>query len=147
MSVNIEIKGLKELKKKFSDLNPLLIDGMVDGINKASGVVLASAKSLTPVDTGKLRQANCAIPAYVRGDSIVGGVMNSCDHAMYVEFGTGQRGNGSYPYKTNLSLSYKSEWMGQVAQPFLGRALHTNGYRIDKVVLASVRRKIKEVSK
>jgi len=135
--VSIKVKGLVSLKAKYSRLPSNVIAGLTRGINQATAVVEASAKAVTPVDTGRLRGSIHARKAKNDGKSVTGSVYTDVEYAMFVEFGTGVRGNGSYPYKTEIALAYGNV-AGQVAQPFLGRALHQREKEIHQIVSAAV---------
>lgn len=142
-SVSIQVKGLANLKAKYNRLPPKVIEGLTKGINQATAVVEASAKAVTPVGTSRLlRNSIHARNAKNDGKSVTGSVYTDVEYAMFVEFGTGVRGNGSYPYKTEVALAYGNV-AGQVAQPFLGRALHQREKEIHKIVSAAVRNAVK----
>lgn len=141
-SVSIQVKGLANLKAKYNRLPPKVIEGLTKGINQATAVVEASAKAVTPVVTDRLRNSIHARNAKNDGKSVTGSVYTDVKYAMFVEFGTGVRGNGSYPYKTEVALAYGNV-AGQVAQPFLGRALHQREKEIHKIVSAAVRNAVK----
>jgi HK97 gp10 family phage protein len=57
----------------------------------------------------------------------VGHVVVANPHAAYVEFGTGQRGEGSpSPPKWDGPLSYREDWAGMEAQPYMVPAAEQN---------------------
>jgi HK97 gp10 family phage protein len=138
----IEIRGIAQLNAKLTKVIRDGGSGLERGINMAAALVSGRAKALCPVDTGLLRASIHPSAARKKGDEITGGVITATEYAVYVEFGTGVRGNGSYPYPTKQNLAYDGEAKGQVAQPFLGRALHESEYDIDKLVLRAVRQSI-----
>jgi HK97 gp10 family phage protein len=144
-SIKIKVTGLARLSAKLGRYKPAVKAGLTDGLNRAAALVNGHSKALCPVDTGNLRGSIHANPAEVKGDDITSSVSTATEYAAFVEFGTGVRGNGSYPYKTLMkSLAYGDRG-GQVAQPFLGRALHENEFNIDKMVIQSVVRALKGV--
>ena len=117
---NITIKGIEKLTKRYNKIANML---PTEAVKKTTTFVHAQAKELVPVDTGNLR-GSIHMSVQTKGKEVVGRVYTNNDHAMYVEFGTGIRGNGSYPYQVKgLSLSYKSDWQGMVAQPYMYPAL------------------------
>lgn len=136
--VTFSIKGLATLQAKFGKMTPHVIEGLKTGINKATAVVERYAKNVVPVDTGTLRNSIHARPAKHDEKSVYGSVYTNTAYAMFVEFGTGVRGNGSYPYDTKLTLAYGGT-PGQVAQPFLGRALHQREKDIHVIVSKAVK--------
>ena len=111
-------------------------------MNKATLLIHGQAKALAPVDTGNL--AGSIHPKVMHvGQILQGKVYTNCSYAPYVEFGTGIKGNGTYPNK-KIELSYRSTpWVytpndgedfyyteGQVAQPFMYPALKQNAKKI-----------------
>lgn len=138
-SINISIEGYNELMQKLgSKLPAILTRGVMQGINKAVALVEGKAVMLAPVDTGDLRRHMGSEQATEQNGAIIGKVFNTSDHAMYVEFGTGRRGNGTYTYPTDFTLDYDQNWAGQVAQPYLGRALHTSNSQVKSAITQSI---------
>ena len=143
--VNVNIKNIDRLIQRFenvktADLTPL--------VTKATLIVEAQAKSLCPVNDGGLRMSIHA-KVETKGVNIIGMVYTSKEYAMYVEFGTGIKGNGTYPYDVEgLTLEYKDTgWVytpdggdtfyyteGMEAQPYMYPALHQNKDKIKKLI-------------
>lgn len=136
--MNIEIRGLDRLSEKLEKLGSSLEKAAISGMNKTLQDITADAKDSAPVDTGELRDSY--EPYYEahkpqeNGGVITGMAGSNCEHAVYVEFGTGPVGEttpaqGKYPG----SLSYTQKgWTyydekkqqfvhtrGQPAQPTL----------------------------
>lgn len=119
--------------KKLSDVDAEQV------LKKATAYCHGQAKSLCPVDTGALRES-IHMQFIKKGRQSGGKVYTNMEYAAYVEFGTGIKGNGSYPYDANISLTYRdTPWVypidtddgkefrrteGQVAQPYMYPALH-----------------------
>lgn len=61
------------------------------------------------------------------------------DHAVYVELGTGQKGNPS--------VSHRQDWPGMEPQPFLGPALDANRKRIVTRFIGNLKRAIRAKKK
>lgn len=136
------IKGLDKLKAKLNNISD---SNLKDVMNDAVLLVHAQAKALAPVDTGNL--AGSIHPKVINnGESIIGKVYTNLIYAPFVEFGTGIKGNGSYPNE-NISLSYRNTgWVytpdggssfyyteGQIAQPFMYPAIKQNEKQIEKM--------------
>lgn len=83
------IKGLKELNKKFKQIEEMDLSKVV---HRSGLRVERDAKSLAPVDTGLLRSS---INTEVKGNTATVGT--SVEYAPNVEFGIGQR---PQPYLT-----------------------------------------------
>ena len=77
--------------------------------------VLAVAQSIVPVDTGELRASGHVV---VRTDAskAAAAVVFDAPYAVYVEFGTGARGEGSPGAGPG---PYSLGWTGMAAQPYL----------------------------
>ena len=145
---SITIKGIDVLTQKFNNISNT--KNVEEAINKATLLVHAHAKALAPVDTGNL--AGSIHPKVIKqGRTIKGKVYTNLSYAPYVEFGTGSKGNGTYPYagEVDVKLSYtsKESWVytpdggetfyrtsGQVAQPYMYPALKKNEKKIKKMI-------------
>ena len=127
-------------------------------MNKATQLVHGQAKTLAPADTGQLR-GSIHMQVKDTGKELQGRVYTNVEYASYVEFGTGIKGNGTYPYQVEgLNLEYrnkgwayydedKGEWIytkGQKAQPYMYPALKQNEKTIKKILKDGVHTKLKE---
>lgn len=88
MTIDIEVKGLKELQRKTeqmaSDLHGApILDAMRDSVL----IIQRGAKQNAPVDTGRLR-ASITPNVTTSGDDIEGVVGSNVVYAPYMEFGT-----------------------------------------------------------
>ena len=107
--------------------------------------VQKNAKMLCPVDTGELRNS-IKESGEIIGDDINCQVYTNCDHAAYTEFGTGERGRESN-IERPLEVSYKADWKGQAAQPYLTPAyLHAkNTGEVEQEVIKSIQSDIRKL--
>lgn len=113
-------------ERLLGHLNNIANMDLTKKMNKATIKVQSQAKELAPVDTGRLKGS---IHTKVKkdGKNIIGKVYTNVKYAPFVEFGTGIKGNGSYPYKIkDLNLEYKEDWQGMRAQPYMYPALKRN---------------------
>ena len=155
---NVTIKGIDRLTQR---LNKIANMELRTAVNKATQLVHGQAKTLAPADTGQLR-GSIHMQVKDTGKEIQGRVYTNVEHAPYVEFGTGIKGNGTYPYQVEgLNLEYKNkgwayydedkgEWIytkGQKAQPYMYPALKQNEKTIKKILKDGVHTKLKENSK
>ena len=87
----------------------------VASVQAGCQMIFDRSQELVPVDTGELKASGKVV--ITEGEATVSGkVIYDANHAAYVEFGTGIRGEssagaGQGPYDPN--------WMGMPAQPFL----------------------------
>lgn len=146
----IEILNVGRLIQK---LDKIANAQAVDAMNKAVILVQGQAKNLCVVDTGALRSS---IHTEVKksAQEVIGRVYTGMSYAPYIEFGTGSKGNGTYPYKTKVNLHYRgTPWVytpdggetfyrteGQVAKPFMYPALKMN----EKTIKAMFKNGMKE---
>lgn len=136
----VTIKNLDRLQKKLNKLSDVDITNIV---KKATVFVQGQAKTLAPVDTGQLRSS---IHTEVKkdGKTVIGRVYTNNDHAVYVEFGTGQRGASSQIDRP-INVTYKQDWAGMIAQPYLYPALKGSKKYIDYLINQGLKDKIRQI--
>lgn len=132
----ITIKGTKELQNLLKNVGTAPIERT---IKKITVEVQGQAKGLAPVDTGTLRNS---IRMNYDSNKKEGRVYTNNDYATYVEFGTGIRGNGSYP-DSNKNLTYNQNWKGQVAQPYMYPALQFGKSKAQEILKQEIENEIK----
>lgn len=121
---------------------------MKPAVNKATALVAGDASANAPVDKGALKASVHMEPAKGVGTNVQGRVFTNLEYAPFVEFGTGRKGQGTYPYKIKgVSLTYRqTPWMfenedgemiwtaGQVAQPFMYPAIKNNETQVKQIL-------------
>lgn len=132
----ITIKGTKELQNLLKNVGTAPIERT---IKKITVEVQGQAKGLAPVDTGTLRNS---IRMNYDSNKKEGKVYTNNEYATYVEFGTGIRGNGSYP-DSNKNLTYNQNWKGQVAQPYMYPALQHGKSLVEETLKQEIAKEIK----
>ena len=132
----ITIKGTKELQNLLKNVGTAPIERT---IKKITVEVQGQAKGLAPVDTGTLRNS---IRTNYDSNKKEGKVYTNNEYATYVEFGTGIRGNGSYP-DSNKNLTYNQNWKGQVAQPYMYPALQHGKSLVTETLKQEIAKEIK----
>lgn len=111
-------------------LQARIIPKLVAAITEGCGAVVDEAQAIAPVgETGEFRDSIHTATVEVVGTKINGRVVNDSPHAGFVEFGTGVRGEGTYPFDLPQSgvpvtgswiYDYRNQnWQGHVAQPTL----------------------------
>lgn len=122
--MNISIEGIDGVMNMLQDF---VSEGRIQHALAVAGeVVRADAAANAPVDTGRLRGS---ITCQVDGNSALIGT--NVEYAVYVEFGTGSKGNKSVAHTTKKHWTYYSgghfyTTTGQAAQPYLVPALKNN---------------------
>lgn len=124
--IGIQIEGMGELREKLGKLASGASSGLAKGLMKGGEIVRAEAAANCPVDTGQLRQS--IVVEQQSGTSVTVGP--TADYGIYVEFGTGSKGDPSVGYTTKDGWVYFNEktgqfvyTTGQAPQPFLVPAL------------------------
>lgn len=120
MGFDIQLNGLR---KRIQSMQEMAGHIAIDIVNELSEIGEAQAKGLAQVDTGEMRAATHIEPAKIEDGIVKGGFYNNSDHAIFVEYGTGQRGvsgevaNGQEK-DPDASISYRADWKGMRAYPF-----------------------------
>jgi Bacteriophage HK97-gp10, putative tail-component len=119
----------------LSRLMQRVVPVIVEAVNESQGIVVDEARAIAPVRDGDLVSKIGAGPIALIGNAVTGSVTSESDHAGFVEFGTGTRGTGTYPYDLPSAgvpftgswvYDYKNQqWKGMPAQPYMRPALDT----------------------
>lgn len=116
------------------------------GLERGAKKIQKNAKYLAPTGkTGQLRNS-IKTKSQITPDGAEAQVFTNLEHAPYVEFGTGQRGAESDIDRPE-GISYKADWKGQAAQPFLTPAyLHAkNTGEVEQEVTKSIQQDIRKL--
>lgn len=140
----VTIKNIDRLTRKFNKMADMELE---DAMTKATTLVHGQAKDLAPVDKGNLA-GSIRMEINKRKTELEGRVYTNLEYAPYVEFGTGVRGNGSYPYDIEgLTLTYHESWAGMQAQPYMYPSLKNNERTINNFFKDGVKTKLQECCK
>lgn len=138
------IEGLDELLANLSGLGGNVKESARKGLERGAKKIQKNAKYLAPVDEGTLRNS-IKTKSEITAEGAEAQVFTNIEYAPYVEFGTGSRGakqdvNGN-------SISHRSDWKGQVAQPYLSPAyLHAkNSGEVEQEVIKSIQQDIRKL--
>lgn len=139
------VQGLDELLATLSGLGGDIKTSCKKGLERGAKKVQKNAKLLTPVDTGNLRNS-IKTKSESTQDGAEAQVFTDTEYAAYVEFGTGQRGRESNIDRPE-GISYKTDWKGQTAQPFMTPAyLHAkNTGEVEQEVIKSIEQDIRKL--
>ncbi|MDR0979504.1 MAG: HK97 gp10 family phage protein [Lachnospiraceae bacterium] len=111
------IEGLDSLLSKLSKLGGDVNESCKKGLMRGAKKIQRNAKLLAPVKTGQLRNS-IKVQDKSEANNVKVQVYTDVEHSAYVEFGTGQRGISSNIERPD-DVSYKADWKGQPAQPFM----------------------------
>lgn len=140
------MKNLDRLMRKLDKLGGNTQKALVKGVGDATKLVVGDAKMLAPVaevDGGGL-QLSIQGEVYEDKDAIIGKTSTNLDYAPYVEFGTGQRGQES-EHPPNMDLSFRQDWAGMEAQPYLYPAISQNREVIKEIIANELKKEIKKL--
>lgn len=150
----MSVKNADRLLKKLDNIASV---DVIKPMRKATALVHGQAKTLCPTDTGALR-GSIHMEVKEQLKNVIGRVYTNVSYASYVEFGTGIKGNGSYPYKNKTILSYRdTPWVytpdgekyfktyGQVAQPYMYPALHFHRKEIKEILGSNINASFKSI--
>lgn len=147
--MEVKVQGLDKLLKKLDQLGGNLPKSTQKALLRAGVVIEEGAKKHCPVDTSQLRDS---IHTQAVDENTVA-VGTNVKHGIFVEFGTGPKGDPAVPHTTKEFWRYQDaagNWHtshGQPPQPFM-RTGFTEGK--DKAVDAakeSLREDVKELMK
>ena len=139
----MSINGVESLLSKLDRLGVNSEEVLYKSLQKQGELVKGQAKELCPKDTGDLKKSIRKSTKRYKG-KIVARVYTNSDHAAYVEFGTGKRGEASNT-NSNVEVTYKQDWSGMEAQPYLYPALKNNEDRVMKNIKENLKEAIREV--
>ncbi len=144
MDAKVKVVNLARLYLKVERMAKL---DLTPAVGKAVAYVQGEAKNLVPVDTGGLRGSIMKEVKRSADGSVQGRVFTNFEYAPYVEFGTGAKGDGTYPFSPKgVDLSYRqTPWSfekdgeriwtnGQIAQPFMYPAMKRNERQVRSIL-------------
>lgn len=129
---------------------------IISRIAKSAGIgaeqwaiqTLEDAQNLVPVRTGELRDSGHMETAE-ETTAFTASVVFDAGHSMFVEFGTGLSGSGTYPFPLPQSgvpitgawiYDYRGiGWKGMEARPYLRPAFDANVDKAEEVIRDTVR--------
>ncbi len=142
------ILGLDSLLRKLDALGVNTAAELAKSMDKNIKLVQGEAKMLAPVDLGDLRNS-IFTKTVKKAKRIQGIVYTNSDHAAYMEFGTGQRGSASLspPKDPDSKISYREDWAGVPAQPYMYPALKNQEAQVIENIKTDLRAAIRRAVK
>ena len=140
------IEGLDSLLDKLERIPNALDDAMTVWLPKALETVRAAQVGLATVASGELKTSihSQLLPA---GRVAAGKTYTNVEHAVYNEFGTGERGAASPNDNPNVSPSHTPGWPGMSAQPFMYPGYKQAEKKIRKDAVTAARRVLRGTGK
>lgn len=142
ISYRVEIKNLKELQERFKQAPEIASKHILEAGNKSLLSLQGTAKQLSPIDTGRLRQSILVSPMKRSGNAFTGSVGTGLKYAEIQEGGSGIYGPNKAPIrpKTKKFLAFKTKdgkWIraksvkGVKGRFFMKGAVEGNQRKID----------------
>lgn len=128
MQIEIDVRGLDEVLEALDSLGQAeLLDAATPGMKKGLELIRADAQENAPVDTGDLRERIRTRMTFKTGE-LIGEVVAYAPHSIYVEMGTGPKGEKSHAgvnpeWAENVTYSPKG-WRA----PIKGEVRFITGY-------------------
>jgi HK97 gp10 family phage protein len=145
----VKVEGLDKLLKKLDKLGGNVEKSTQKALLCGAAVFEAGAKAYCPIDTGQLQES---IHTQMMDESAAS-VGTNVKHSIFVEFGTGPKGDPSVPHTTKEFWRYKDaegNWHtshGQPPQPFMRTAFSENKDKAVETVKDSIKDDIEELMK
>ena len=142
------LEGMNELFATLDSLGGNIRDAAKRSIQKSAKRIQGQAKMLAPVKTGTLRNS-IRTKANETEDGVEAKVYTNLEYAPYVEWGTGERGAASNIGHRPDKVSYKAEWPGQAAQPYMSPAYlySKNNNIVEKDLSETLQQEIKKLER
>lgn len=157
-TVRIRVEGADDLKRTLrsvADLSSLIGDecaGKIQETMRNTAVERLTASKA--VDTGLLRNSIDTDDGYNRfveknADTVSVGIRTDVSYALFIEYGTGPRGDPEVPHTTKMSWVYPTDdpenpfrvAVSQKARPFMRPALYRNRAAFRKIIEDKIREK------
>ena len=147
--MEIKVAGLDKLLKKLDQFGGSISKSTQKALLHAGAVIEKGAKKHCPVDTGELRES---IHTQSVDENTVA-VGTNVKHSIFVEFGTGPKGDPAVPHTTKEYWHYQDaagNWHtshGQSPQPFMRTGFAEGKDKAVDAAKDSLREDVKELMK
>lgn len=165
--MSTSLSGLESLLAKLNNLGANTDKVLDEALMKAGALVEGDAKDMCVTDTGRLKNSihtklGGVADSYNYKDNndneFSGNLSNlgevhtvsvgtNVEYAAYVECGTGKQGEASPSPPKYPDASYREDWEGQEAQPFLWPALQQNKENVQEIIKDELKKEIRRLAK
>lgn len=143
--MNISLDGYANLVKKLDYLGGNGMDAVMKGLNLGAEKIKQDARAIVPAKTGHLRQS-------ITVEKIPNGYQVGTNerYGVYVEYGTGTKGDPSVPHTARKSWRYKDaegKWHtshGVKAHPYMRPSCEKNRTYVVKMARAQLIKALNE---
>lgn len=156
MDIQFDLSGIEGIDEYLNQSVEKLLEGARVGANKALMKMEADAKAFidsnNSIDKGQLKESVHAETADINGLTVEGEISSggnvmgtNVEHAVFIEFGTGQRGIKSpSPPKSPDDVHHREDWVGMPAQPFMYPTYVKAQEESPKLIAEAIMDKMKE---
>ncbi len=144
MELDIRMDGLDALAEALHARLEDVLPAAAVGVGKAAKAIEKTARKLAPVDTGELRKKIKASEPEIKDGAAEANVAATAAHSVYVEYGTGVRGAESTLPAGMPPATYRSDWAGQPAQPYMYPAFKQNEQKAKDTIADEVRKAVEQ---
>lgn len=147
--MEIKVEGLDKLLKKLDKLGGNIPQSTEKALLRGGAVIEELAKANCPVDTGQLKES---IHTQMVDESAAA-VGTNVKHSIFVEFGTGPKGDPAVPHTTKEYWRYRDAqgvWHtshGQAPQPFMRTGFAEGRGKAVEAVKESIKEDVEELMK
>lgn len=155
--INVRFEGLDALLEQLEEMAEEIKDAALQGLKAGLSETVAWAKNAVQEDTGQLRNSIIST-AERQGNEIYGKAVAGASHAVYVEMGTGPKGQASDGGKAPIGATYTTHgWVyrdpktgnfyytyGQPANPFMYPAYKATKDTIKDKIAEAINRAVEE---
>lgn len=136
----IGIEGLEKLGKNINSLKRALPEDLRYSLGRGLLVIEGEAKTLVPVDMGRLKSSIVTETTVLEEGIVEGAVGTNVEYASHVEFGTGVHAENGKGRKTPWTYKSKTGFVrtsGQTPQPFMRPALDSKKEEAEEEIRTS----------
>jgi len=144
MEFEITVDGLDDIAAELNARLADILPAAAIGVGKVAKDVEKDARKLAAVDTGEMREKIQAQPPVIKGDAVEADVVAGARHSLYVEYGTGIRGADSSLPEGMPPATYRPDWNGQTAQPFMYPAMKQNEQKAKATIADEIRKAVEK---
>lgn len=131
MSIKISLEGLDDVFNAVDDFKERQLQGFREGLEDAAQIVETDAKARCPV--GKIAGGGLRESITHKTEDLAATIGTNSDHGIFVEFGTGSKGDSSVAHTSKERWTYFNPRVGHFVttsgmehRPFLVPALKNN---------------------
>lgn len=140
--MDFDLKELEKITMRLIKVPERLTEALEREVaGQVNALLSAKARALAPVDTSNLKNnIDTDGFAYRTDDGVVMGITSHANYSVYVEYGTGHKGDPSVPHTTKKSWVYYDEdgekriGRPRAPVPYMRTALYDNKDNVKRII-------------